>query len=145
LRAAGVAYEVVPGVSSALAAPGAAEIPVTHRGLASAFVVVSGHAEAAYRPILDGIAANAMNVVVVMGLAQRAARAATVLARGRGWDAPAAIALAARHADAETWIGTLAELGAATIDAGDRAGTLIIGDVVSLAAVPAVLAEVGHG
>ena len=40
--------------SSAVAAPALAGIPVTHRGLASAFVVVSGHAEAAWRPVLDG-------------------------------------------------------------------------------------------
>src|SRR5205814_8701677 len=43
LRAAGVAYEVVPGVTSAIAAPGAAGIPVTHRRHASAFAVVAGH------------------------------------------------------------------------------------------------------
>src|SRR3989440_6274762 len=43
LRAAGVPYEVVPGVTSAIAAPGAAGIPVTHRRHASAFAVVAGH------------------------------------------------------------------------------------------------------
>ena len=56
LVAAGVPCEVVPGVSSAVAAPALAGIPVTHRGLASAFVVVSGHAESAWRPVLDGLA-----------------------------------------------------------------------------------------
>ncbi|HEX3763876.1 MAG TPA: uroporphyrinogen-III C-methyltransferase, partial [Kofleriaceae bacterium] len=52
LEAAGIAYEVVPGLSSAIAAPLLAGIPVTHRGLASGFAVVSGHAESAYAPIL---------------------------------------------------------------------------------------------
>ena len=51
LSAAGLPFEVVPGVSSAVAAPALAGIPVTHRGMASGFVVVSGHAEEAYRPI----------------------------------------------------------------------------------------------
>ena len=45
LAAAGIAFEVVPGVSSAVAAAGLAGIPVTHRGLATGFVVVSGRAE----------------------------------------------------------------------------------------------------
>ena len=50
LAAAGISFEVVPGVSSAIAAAALAGIPVTHRGLSSGFVVVSGHAEDAYRP-----------------------------------------------------------------------------------------------
>src|SRR5262249_62235701 len=99
----------------------------------------------AFRPWREGIAATAMPGVAVRGLATRAALAALLLARGWGRDTPAAVALAATHADAETWIGTLAELGAARIDAGERAGTLIVGDVVSLAAVSHDLAEVGHG
>ena len=43
LRNAGIAFEVVPGVSSAFAAPAAAGVPVTHRGLSSSVTVVSGH------------------------------------------------------------------------------------------------------
>ena len=50
--AAGVAVEVVPGVTSAIAVPGAAGIPVTHRGVVQAFTVVSGHV-AAGRPRVD--------------------------------------------------------------------------------------------
>ena len=49
LAAAGIPCEIVPGISSAIAAPLLAGIPVTHRGLASAFVVVSGHAEIGVR------------------------------------------------------------------------------------------------
>src|SRR6266542_6867045 len=48
LAAAGVPFEVVPGVSSALAAPALAGIPLTHRGLSAGFAVVSGHAQEAY-------------------------------------------------------------------------------------------------
>src|SRR5512144_2427888 len=78
LAAAGVPYEVVPGVSSALAAPALAGIPVTHRGVASGFVVVPGHAEATWRPLLAGIAPGSMTVVVLMGLAARARIAAAL-------------------------------------------------------------------
>ena len=56
LAAAGIPFEVVPGVSSAIAAAALAGIPVTHRGMSSGFVVVSGHAEDAYRPILESLA-----------------------------------------------------------------------------------------
>ena len=68
LRQAGVAYEVVPGVSSAVSAPALAGIPVTHRGLATAFTVVSGHAEAAWKPVLAGIATRGHTVVVPAAL-----------------------------------------------------------------------------
>ena len=55
LARAGVPFEIVPGVSTAVAAPELAGIPVTHRGLASSFLVVTGHHEATYAPILDGL------------------------------------------------------------------------------------------
>ena len=48
LQHAGVPFDVVPGVTSAIAAPASAGIPVTHRGVASAFLVVSGHDEEAF-------------------------------------------------------------------------------------------------
>ena len=84
LAAAGISFEVVPGVSSAIAAGALAGIPVTHRGMASGFVVVSGHAEDAYRPILESLAPHSATVVVLMGLgADRAiARPAASIAAG---------------------------------------------------------------
>ena len=91
LRAAGIPFEVVPGVSSVIAAPALAGIPVTHRGLASAFVVVSGHAESAFGPVLDSLAPGAATLVVLMGLSQRAAIAERLLARGWSTRTPAAI------------------------------------------------------
>jgi uroporphyrin-III C-methyltransferase len=84
LAAAGVAFEVVPGVSSAVAAAALAGIPVTHRGLATGFVVVSGHAEEAYRPILESLAPGSATVVVMMGLG-RVDRIASLLVE-RGWN-----------------------------------------------------------
>jgi uroporphyrin-III C-methyltransferase/precorrin-2 dehydrogenase/sirohydrochlorin ferrochelatase len=133
LDAAGVPFEIVPGVSAAMAAPALANIPVTHRGLASAFVVVSGHAPSAYRPVLDGLAPNAITIVVMMGLASRAAIARDLL--GRGWRAgtPAAVLLAASTERAITWMGTLSDMasGAGPEDTGD-AGTLVIGEVVTV-------------
>ena len=68
LAAAGIPFEVVPGVSSAIAAAALSGIPVTHRGLSTGFVVVSGHAEEAYRPVLESLAPHSATVVVMMGV-----------------------------------------------------------------------------
>jgi uroporphyrin-III C-methyltransferase/precorrin-2 dehydrogenase/sirohydrochlorin ferrochelatase len=123
----------VPGVSSALAAPALAGIPVTHRGLASAFVVVSGHAERAWAPVLDGLAPGAATVIVLMGLGSREAIAARLVARGWSALTPAAVLVAASHPDAESWIGTLGDLARDEPRLESRhAGTIVIGDVVSV-------------
>lgn len=132
LEAAGVAYEIVPGVSSAIAAPALAGIPVTHRGIAAGFIVLSGHAESAYGPVLDGISPGALTLVVLMGLRTRGAIAERLIARGWATTCPTAIVCGASHDGATRWLGTLAELGAAEIES-ELAGTLVIGDVVALA------------
>lgn len=133
LEAAGIAYEVVPGVSSAIAGPALAGIPVTHRGAAAGFVVVSGHAEAAYAPILDAIAPCSLTVVVLMGLATRAAIAARLIARGWPASTPAAIAFGASQPGAALWLGELATLGepGAAIG-GELPGVIVVGEVVAL-------------
>ncbi|HEY5936113.1 MAG TPA: uroporphyrinogen-III C-methyltransferase [Kofleriaceae bacterium] len=132
LEAAGVPYEVVPGVSSALAAPALAGIPVTHRGIASAFVVVSGHAEAAFAPILDGLQPNSLTIVVLMGLRNRGAIAAHLIARNWPATTRAAIVFGASHDSGMTWIGELASLADASF-ATELPAVLVIGDVVALA------------
>jgi uroporphyrin-III C-methyltransferase len=133
LRAAGISFEVVPGVSAAVAAPALAGIPVTCRGLASAFVVVSGHAETAYGPVLDGLAPGSLTVVVLMGLASRADLASRLLRRGWPASTPAAVLVATSTAEESAWTGTLAELGRTEITYGGGPGTIVIGEVVRLA------------
>jgi uroporphyrin-III C-methyltransferase/precorrin-2 dehydrogenase/sirohydrochlorin ferrochelatase len=130
LEAAGIAYEVVPGLSSAIAAPALAGIPVTHRGLAAGFAVISGHAESAYGPLLDGVA-RGMTIVVLMGVKTRGAIASRLVARGWPATTPAAILHGASQPDAITWIGDLATIGAASFDT-ELPAVLVIGDVVSL-------------
>jgi uroporphyrin-III C-methyltransferase/precorrin-2 dehydrogenase/sirohydrochlorin ferrochelatase len=137
LDAAGVAYEVVPGLSSATAAPLLAGIPVTHRGVAAGFAVVSGHAEAAYAPILDGVAPGALTLVVLMGVKQRGQIAARLIARGWSATTPAALLFGASQPGSFTRHTTLSELVATGGDdiATELPGVLVIGEVVSLAAV----------
>ena len=138
LEEAGVAYEVVPGVSSAIAAPALAGIPVTHRGLAAGFAVLSGHAATAYGPAIDSIAPGSLTLVVLMGLRTRGELAARLLARGWAAETPAAIVLGASHADEAKWIGTIATLAEAAIE-GEAPGVIVVGEVVRLAA------QIGHG
>ena len=73
LEAADVPYEIVPGSPPALAAPALARIPVTHRGLASGFArPVTGHDEAAWRPVVQAVPPGSVTLVILMGLAARA-------------------------------------------------------------------------
>lgn len=133
LAAAGIPCEIVPGVTSAVSAPALEGIPVTHRGLASGFVVVSGHAETAYRPVLESLAPGSATVVVLMGLASRDATAGVLLERGWSSRTPVAVLLAASTSAARNWLGTLSELGRAPLAGAHLPGTIVIGDVVGLA------------
>ena len=131
LAAAGVPCEIVPGVSAAVAAPALSGIPVTHRGLASAFVVVSGHAEEAYKPVLESLAPGSATLVILMGIATRAATSGLLLARSWPRDTPVAISFSASRPDAFTWRGTLGTLGDAP--ATGAPGVIVIGATVALA------------
>ena len=136
LLRAGIPFDVVPGVSSAIAAPELAGIPVTHRGVSAAFLVVSGHDEDGFRSAIGTLRPNAVTLVVLMGTA-RSAAIATALA-GYGWpsDTPAAIVVNASAANQQVWRGTLAQLENGVRGLAPFAGpsTIIVGDVVALMA-----------
>lgn len=132
LARAGIPCEVVPGVSSAIAAPALANIPVTHRGLAAAFVVVSGHAEAAYAPLLRSLAPGSATVVVLMGIGTRAATSRLLIERGWAPATPAAVLSAASRSEAWSWRGTLLELAACQPPEGEP-GVIVIGRTVEVA------------
>jgi uroporphyrin-III C-methyltransferase len=133
LQHAGVSYDVVPGITSAVAAPAAAGIPVTHRGLASAFLVVSGHDERAFASAIAQLQPNGVTVVVLMGLGRSAVIACQLIDRGWSRGTPAAIIVDASRPQQQVWRGTLDDLAMdrAEIE-GDGAGTLVIGDVVAV-------------
>jgi len=134
LAAAGVAFEVIPGLSSALAAPALAGIPVTHRGLASGFTVLSGHDPAAWEPVVAALPPEAVTLVFLMALGARAAIASRLLQRGWPATTPAAVLLAASTPSSTTWLGTLAGLEDAGLPADGAPGTLLVGRVAALAA-----------
>jgi uroporphyrin-III C-methyltransferase/precorrin-2 dehydrogenase/sirohydrochlorin ferrochelatase len=134
LQAAGIPFDIVPGVTSAIAAPALAGIPVTHRGVSSAFVVVGGHDEAAFRSAIDLVVPDHVTLVVMMGVARRVAIGRQLIERG--WDpaTAAAIVIDASKPTQAVWRGTLGALFADQIDiALDGPGTIIIGRVVDVA------------
>jgi len=134
LAAAGIECEVIPGISSAIAAPLLSGIPVTHRGLASAFVVVSGHAESAYLPVLRSLAPESATVVVLMGLGNRTAIAQALLSAGWGPHTPAAVLIGISHHGEQSWHGTLDALQAMVIDDQENLpGIIVVGAVAALA------------
>jgi uroporphyrin-III C-methyltransferase len=133
LQHAGISYDVVPGVTSAIAAPASAGIPVTHRGVASAFLVVSGHEEEAFASAIAALQPNGITVVVLMGLGRSAAIACHLIDRGWSRSTPAAIIVDASRPQQQVWRGTLEALvrDEVAMD-GSGAGTLVIGDVVAI-------------
>jgi uroporphyrin-III C-methyltransferase/precorrin-2 dehydrogenase/sirohydrochlorin ferrochelatase len=131
LAHAGIPYEVVPGVTTAVAAAELAGIPVTHRGVASAFLVLAGHTSEAVDTTIGSVQPNSLSIVFMMGVGARAQLAANLIAHGWRSDTSAAILCAASTPAAWTWTGTLSEIGAAT-PPPDLAGVLVVGDVVDV-------------
>lgn len=133
LADAGVPFEIVPGLTTASAAPTVAGIPLTHRGTASAFVVVSGHDEASYVSVLHGLPRRGVTVVVLMGLAQAGAIARRLLEWQWLPETPMAIVVDASQPAQQIWKATLEQLAsAAPALPADAAGVIVIGDVVTL-------------
>jgi uroporphyrin-III C-methyltransferase/precorrin-2 dehydrogenase/sirohydrochlorin ferrochelatase len=110
LSAAGVNYDVVPGITSAIAAPALAGIPVTHRGLASAFMVVAGHDLDAFKTAISGLKPNGVTIVILMGIGRSREIAAALVAQGWPGATPAAIVTDASKPEQHVWRGTLLQL-----------------------------------
>ncbi|MEV0092880.1 uroporphyrinogen-III C-methyltransferase [Streptomyces sp. NPDC050738] len=94
LEAEGIAYTVVPGISSSISVPGAAGIPVTHRGVAHEFTVVSGHvAPDDDRSLVDwpSLAKLQGTLVILMGVDKIGAIAQTLITHGKSADTPVAL------------------------------------------------------
>jgi uroporphyrin-III C-methyltransferase len=135
---AGVPCEVVPGITSAVAAPAAAGIPVTHRGLARSFAVVTastiGSAHRADEvPDLSRVATAVDTLVLLMAAGKLAETCAALIEAGRPADEPAAIVQWATTPEERTVIGTLTDLPplAAAANVGPPA-TLVVGGVAEI-------------
>ena len=114
LASEGLAFEIVPGVSSAVAAPAYAGIPVTHRGLASAFTVVAGYEDPAKdESNVDwALLAGTPTLVVLMAVRTAAKICEALIEHGRDPHSPAAAIASARHhpskgCPAQPWLAWL--------------------------------------
>ncbi|WAH95972.1 uroporphyrinogen-III C-methyltransferase [Arthrobacter sp. MMS18-M83] len=125
-RQNGVEVEVVPGVTSAISVPAAAGIPVTHRGLAKGFSVVTGHEELSEVP-----ARPDHTVILLMGVAKLRESAAALADSGMPLDTPVGIVENGYMPEQRVTIGTLATIA----DQAEATGVanpavIVIGDVV---------------
>lgn len=131
LQAAGVPFEVVPGISSAIAAPMAAGVPVTMRNRALAFTVVTGHEDPAGQSTVDweAHAATGATLVVLMGVGRIAIIAKRLMIGGLHPDTPVAAIRWGCTDQQEVVRTTLAEIGHADLSAPT---TIVIGTVAGL-------------
>jgi uroporphyrin-III C-methyltransferase len=135
LRLAGLPFEIVPGVSSALAVPAYAGVPVTHRGVATSFAVVTGHeCDETGGDSTDWMAlARIPTLIILMGVGQITQIRRALIEAGRDPQTPA-IAIAQGTTDQQrTVCSTLDQLPAAIAASGLQApATIVIGEVVGL-------------
>lgn len=112
LRARGIACTVVPGVTSAIAGPAAAEIPVTHRGLAQAFHIYTAHDRNDALADLDfaSMRDDRATYVFLMGLMKLGEIVARLLAAGKPSDTPVAVVSRATLPTQREVRGTLADI-----------------------------------
>ena len=131
---AGVTFEIVPGVSSAVAAPAAAGIPVTHRGMARSFAVVTGSTAHGGDVDLASVARAVDTLVILMAAAKLEETCRELIAAGRSGDEPAAIVQWATTPEQSSVVGTLDTLPALALAASmGPPATLVIGKVAALA------------
>jgi uroporphyrin-III C-methyltransferase len=130
LQQHGIAFEVIPGISSCLSVPGAAGIPVTHRGVAASFTVVTGHRRVGDEQTnWEALAAVGGTIVVLMGVEERATIAARLMAGGLDGAMPVVAVRRGTHADQVVVRTRLDLLASITLAAPV---TLVIGAVAGM-------------
>ena len=136
LAAAGIPFEVVPGVSAAVAAPAAAGIPVTHRAVASSFAVVTGHERddaGAGRVNWARLATAVDTLVILMGLEHLSRIATALLDAGRAGGTPVALVERGTTSSQRVVVGRLDSIAALAEAAAVRSpAVIVVGEVVAL-------------
>jgi uroporphyrin-III C-methyltransferase len=136
LAEAGLAFEIVPGISSAIAAPAFAGVPVTHRGMARSFAVITGH-HASGMPKIDTdwrVFGNIPTLVILMGVERIQRIAEQLMDAGRPGETPAMAIQSGTTAQQTAVTATLETLAEAIDEAGITSpAVIVIGEVVQLA------------
>jgi len=137
LVVAGLPFEIVPGVSSAVAVPAYAGIPVTHRKVASSFAVITGHEENGKEHSAidwERLATAVDTLVILMGTKGLARVTAQLVRHGRPPETPVALIRWGTTSEQHTLVGTLADIAAkaAAVNLEPPVVT-VVGDVVNLA------------
>jgi uroporphyrinogen III methyltransferase/synthase len=134
LAEAGIPFEIVPGITSAIAAPAYAGIPITHRGLSCSAALATGHrAEFVEDPTCDWaqLACGPDTLVFLMGVHNLPQIVEQLVAHGRSTDTPVALVERASRTSQKTAVGTLANIVQRAAEIRPPAA-VIIGDVVQL-------------
>lgn len=144
LREAGLAVEVVSGLTSGIAGPAAVGIPVTDRRAAAGVILVTGHpGEGRAEPDWAALARTGLTLVVYMGVARAADLTARLLAAGLRPDLPAAVVSAAHTAQQRHAVTTLAGLpGCIAREGLASPALLVIGEVAAHAAAAGIAVQV---
>ena len=137
LAEAGVAFEVVPGITSAIAAPAYAGIPVTHRGVSTSFTVVTGHEDPTKPSEQTDWAALARvpgTLVILMGMGRLTGIAAALIAGGRPPDEPVGVVQWGTTPRQRSLVATLATVAARVQEEGlGSPAVVVVGPVAGLA------------
>jgi len=137
LAAAGIPFEVVPGITSAQGCAASARVPLTHRSLATGLRFLTGHCrgDAALDFDWDGLADSGTTLVVYMGLANIREIAGKLILHGRASSTPVLAVSRSTQADERRILSTLTDIAADVAAAGLESPVLfIIGEVVAIAA-----------
>jgi uroporphyrin-III C-methyltransferase len=135
LAEAGILFEIIPGVTSAIAVPAYAGIPVTHRGVAPLFTVVTGHEGVAGSPPIDweALASVGGTIVILMGVAALPNITRRLIAGGLAPDVPAAVIQQGTTVSQRVVAGTLADIAVLAKDAGLSSPAItVVGTVAGL-------------
>ncbi len=131
--AAGIPWEVIPGVTSAIGVPASAGIPVTHRGVASSFAVVTAHRADDGSDLNWAALAQIDTLIVLMGVGRLSHVTEELIKHGRSPDTPVAIIERGTYPDERVLTGTLRDIAEQAAEAHIRPpATIVIGEVVRL-------------
>ena len=137
LVVAGLSFEVIPGVSSAVAVPAYAGIPVTHRKVASSFAVITGHEESGKECSAidwERLATAVDTLVILMGTKGLARVTEQLIRHGRSAKTPVALVRWGTTSEQYTLIGTLADIAEKAVAVNlEPPVVTVVGDVVNLA------------